>query len=168
MWLPLPFGCCEQKTVALHCMRNSSISSHLLKTCRTGPTAGCGFLDAIDKLVELGADLNARDITSCTPLQNAAHGTYSALAAMPAGQGGSGSSGSGGGHSAGAITAGHGAANGHAHTVGGGAGTAGAASNSGQQLTVSQQAAQAAMTNSAARAGRPGARPHRPCLGSAG
>lgn len=34
--------------------------------------------------MSLGADLNARDVTSCTPLQNAAHGTYSALAAMPA------------------------------------------------------------------------------------
>ena len=31
----------------------------------------------------LGADLDARDVTACTPLQNAAHGTYSALAAMP-------------------------------------------------------------------------------------
>jgi hypothetical protein len=47
------------------------------------PLPGCGFLDAIDMLVALGADLNARDITGCTPLQNAAHGTYSALAAMP-------------------------------------------------------------------------------------
>ena len=35
------------------------------------------------KLVELGADINAHDVTDCTPLQNAAHGTYSALAAMP-------------------------------------------------------------------------------------
>lgn len=32
----------------------------------------------------MGADVNARDITMCTPLQNAAHGTYSALANMPA------------------------------------------------------------------------------------
>ena len=40
----------------------------------------------MDVLVELGADINARDITACTPLQNAAHGTYSALAAMPASQ----------------------------------------------------------------------------------
>lgn len=45
--------------------------------------AGCGFIDTVEKLVLLGADLNARDVTSCTPLQNAAHGTYSALAAMP-------------------------------------------------------------------------------------
>ena len=45
--------------------------------------AGCGFIDTVEKLVSLGADLNARDVTSCTPLQNAAHGTYSALAAMP-------------------------------------------------------------------------------------
>ena len=49
------------------------------------PCAGCGFLDTVVKLVELGADVNARDITDCTPLQNAAHGTYSALAAVPAG-----------------------------------------------------------------------------------
>jgi len=34
--------------------------------------------------VALGADVGARDVTACTPLQNAAHGTYSALAAMPA------------------------------------------------------------------------------------
>lgn len=47
-------------------------------------TAGCGFIDTVEKLVSLGADLNARDVTLCTPLQNAAHGTYSALAAMPA------------------------------------------------------------------------------------
>jgi hypothetical protein len=46
-------------------------------------TAGCGFLDTVVRLVELGADVNARDITDCTPLQNAAHGTYSALAAVP-------------------------------------------------------------------------------------
>ena len=32
----------------------------------------------------MGADMNARDIMACTPLQNAAHGTYSALAAVPA------------------------------------------------------------------------------------
>ena len=34
-------------------------------------------------LIKLGADVNARDLTQCTPLQNAAHGTYSALATMP-------------------------------------------------------------------------------------
>lgn len=45
---------------------------------------GCGFLDTAEALVELGADVNSRDVTMCTPLQNAAHGTYSALAAMPA------------------------------------------------------------------------------------
>ncbi len=39
----------------------------------------------VEALVRLGADLDARDVTACTPLQNAAHGTYSALAAMPAG-----------------------------------------------------------------------------------
>ena len=43
--------------------------------------AGCGFAEAVAKLAALGADLNARDITQCTPLQNAAHGTYSALSA---------------------------------------------------------------------------------------
>ena len=36
------------------------------------------------KLIKLGADVNAQDLTQCTPLQNAAHGTYSALATMPA------------------------------------------------------------------------------------
>jgi len=46
--------------------------------------AGCGFLDTVTKLIKLGADVNARDLTQCTPLQNAAHGTYSALATMPA------------------------------------------------------------------------------------
>lgn len=46
--------------------------------------SGCGFLETVVKLVELGANLNARDVTDCTPLQNAAHGTYSALAAVPA------------------------------------------------------------------------------------
>lgn len=46
--------------------------------------AGCGFKDTVAKLVAMGADVNARDITMCTPLQNAAHGTYSALANMPA------------------------------------------------------------------------------------
>lgn len=45
---------------------------------------GCGFYETVEKLVEMGADMNARDVMSCTPLQNAAHGTYSALAAMPA------------------------------------------------------------------------------------
>ena len=44
---------------------------------------GCGFLDTATQLVKLGADVNARDLTQCTPLQNAAHGTYSALATMP-------------------------------------------------------------------------------------
>lgn len=45
--------------------------------------AGCGFLDTVTMLIKLGADVNARDLTQCTPLQNAAHGTYSALATMP-------------------------------------------------------------------------------------
>ncbi len=45
--------------------------------------AGCGFLDTVTKLIKLGSDVNARDLTHCTPLQNAAHGTYSALATMP-------------------------------------------------------------------------------------
>ena len=45
--------------------------------------AGCGFLDTVTQLIKLGADVNARDLTQCTPLQNAAHGTYSALATMP-------------------------------------------------------------------------------------
>jgi hypothetical protein len=36
------------------------------------------------ELAAAGADLNARDVTKCTPLQNAAHGTYSAMAATPA------------------------------------------------------------------------------------
>lgn len=45
--------------------------------------AGCGFLDTVTVLIKLGADVNARDLTQCTPLQNAAHGTYSALATMP-------------------------------------------------------------------------------------
>lgn len=40
---------------------------------------GCGFKEAIEMLAALGADMNARDVTNCTPLQNAAHGTYSAL-----------------------------------------------------------------------------------------
>jgi len=117
-------------------------------------TTGCGFLDAIDKLVQLGADLNARDITSCTPLQNAAHGTYSALAAMPPGQGAAGAGAGAGGRAggSGAAANGHGHAHGH-HAGGGGANGAagGGASSGGQQLTASQQAAQAAMTNTAAR-----------------
>ena len=33
--------------------------------------------------MRLGAQLDARDMTRCTPLHNAAHGTYSALAAVP-------------------------------------------------------------------------------------
>jgi len=37
----------------------------------------------VTELIKLGADVNARDLTQCTPLQNAAHGTYSALATMP-------------------------------------------------------------------------------------
>ena len=45
--------------------------------------AGCGFLDTVTKLIKLGSNVNARDLTQCTPLQNAAHGTYSALATMP-------------------------------------------------------------------------------------
>ncbi|GMH39508.1 hypothetical protein BSKO_07406 [Bryopsis sp. KO-2023] len=47
--------------------------------------AGCGFLEAVMKLVELGGDLNSRDMSDCTPLQNTAHGTYSALAQVPSG-----------------------------------------------------------------------------------
>lgn len=31
--------------------------------------AGCGFLDTVSALAELGADVNARDCTDCTPLQ---------------------------------------------------------------------------------------------------
>lgn len=42
-------------------------------------------MDAVVKLVELGGDLNSRDMSDCTPLQNTAHGTYSALAQMPHG-----------------------------------------------------------------------------------
>ena len=47
--------------------------------------AGCGFLETVVKLVELGADVDARDMSDCTPLQNTAHGTYSALAHVPSG-----------------------------------------------------------------------------------
>lgn len=63
-------------------------ASHLpppsLSTFPPHPPIGCGFLDTVVALVELGGDINARDITDCTPLQNAAHGTYSALASVPA------------------------------------------------------------------------------------
>ena len=93
--------------------------------------AGCGFLDTIVKLVELGADVNARDCTDCSPLQNAAHGTYSALAAVP-------------GNGAGATTG----------TGAGALGTTSATSGYARfnpphqpQLTPSQQAAQAALTS---------------------
>lgn len=58
-------------------------ASHECRAFCSAP-AGCGFLDTVVALVELGADVNARDITDCTPLQNAAHGTYSALASVPA------------------------------------------------------------------------------------
>lgn len=54
----------------------------MIKTGVSGP-AGCGFLDTVTMLIKLGADVNARDLTQCTPLQNVAHGTYSALATMP-------------------------------------------------------------------------------------
>jgi hypothetical protein len=43
-------------------------------------SAGCGFADTVARLLAAGADVDARDVTQCTPLQNAAHGTYSALA----------------------------------------------------------------------------------------
>ena len=42
-------------------------------------------MDAVVKLIELGAELDARDMSDCTPLQNTAHGTYSALAPVPSG-----------------------------------------------------------------------------------
>lgn len=54
-------------------MSNKGVADH----------AGCGFLDTVTMLIKLGANVNARDLTQCTPLQNAAHGTYSALATMP-------------------------------------------------------------------------------------
>lgn len=125
-----------------------------LQTVSRCCASGCGFLDAIDKLVALGADLNARDITSCTPLQNAAHGTYSALAAMPPAQGAAGGGGSGGGATRQIAGSGSGAANGHHSSSSSGYanGPAGGGAAGGQQLTASQQAAQAAMTNTAARA----------------
>ena len=75
------------------CTGSSSVvgpvaSTLLTVTFRTPPPrplpAGCGFLDTVAALSELGADVNARDITDCTSLQNAAHGTYSALASVPA------------------------------------------------------------------------------------
>lgn len=44
---------------------------------------GSGWVEAVDTLISLGAQIEARDMTSCTPLHNAAHGTYSALAALP-------------------------------------------------------------------------------------
>ena len=47
--------------------------------------AGCGFLNAVVRLVELGADLNCRDMSDSTPLYNTAHGPYSALPAVPPG-----------------------------------------------------------------------------------
>lgn len=70
---------------------NPDIGPYILRNFSLGLTqaaffdTGCGFHDTVEKLVELGADMNARDIMLCTPLQNAAHGTYSALAAVPAG-----------------------------------------------------------------------------------
>lgn len=42
--------------------------------------AACGFLDSVLTLVQLGGSLNCRDMSDCTPLQNAALGTYSAFA----------------------------------------------------------------------------------------
>ena len=47
--------------------------------------AGCGFPDTVARLLAAGAAVDARDVTQCTPLQNAAHGTYSALAQPCAG-----------------------------------------------------------------------------------
>ena len=41
--------------------------------------AGSGYLAAVQKLLELGADPNSKDIEKCSPLHNGAHGTYSAL-----------------------------------------------------------------------------------------
>ena len=68
-------------------MKPEAIHLFHLRTCSLFfwgmPLAGCGFLDTVVKLVQLGADPNAQDITGCTPLQNSAHGTYSALAAVP-------------------------------------------------------------------------------------
>lgn len=66
----------------------SSLSNHgtcFISCAKIGSLsfAGCGFLDTVTMLIKLGADVNARDLTQCTPLQNAAHGTYSALATMP-------------------------------------------------------------------------------------
>ncbi len=39
----------------------------------------------VARLLAAGAAVDARDVTQCTPLQNAAHGTYSALAQPCAG-----------------------------------------------------------------------------------
>lgn len=65
-----------------HCSKRehgSTMSDQEIYCC----CAGCGFLDTVTKLIKLGSNVNARDLTQCTPLQNAAHGTYSALATMP-------------------------------------------------------------------------------------
>lgn len=58
-------------------------SNWVMSNQNVSDPAGCGFLDTVTMLIKLGADVNARDLTQCTPLQNAAHGTYSALATMP-------------------------------------------------------------------------------------
>ncbi len=52
---------------------------------RRSNDAGCGFPDTVARLLAAGAAVDARDVTQCTPLQNAAHGTYSALAQPCAG-----------------------------------------------------------------------------------
>ena len=71
--LAVRFTCAGQ-----HCKAGQRVRSCIDCCC-----AGCGFLDTVTKLIKLGSNVNARDLTQCTPLQNAAHGTYSALATMP-------------------------------------------------------------------------------------
>lgn len=93
----------------------------------------------MEALIALGADPNARDVTACTPLQNAAHGTYSALAAVPPAAAGPPAGKATRGHT---LHHGHGggaAVNGSAATAnGGGAAAAG-------PMTVAQAAAAAAV-----------------------
>ena len=69
-----------------HCRPDAADQLRCFLWLRCLTIAGCGFIETVEVLIELGADINARDITACTPLQNAAHGTYSALAAMPSNQ----------------------------------------------------------------------------------
>lgn len=72
-----------------HCLFfQAGCSVHSRDNAKNTPlhlAAGCGFLNAVVKLVQHGADLDARDMSECTPLQNTAHGTYSALAHVPSG-----------------------------------------------------------------------------------